>query len=580
MMARWLVNRTNPEFVGHLARTASVSPICAQILINRGFKTPAAVAEFLNPSFSALEDPFLLCGMREAVARIRHAAAEGERVLVHGDYDADGVTATTIIVQALRTAGLDVHYFIPHRVTHGYGFNQPGVDRAVAIGAKLILTVDCGITSFPATAAAAAAGIDVIITDHHEPVPAARQRLPQASEINGFLIPKAIAVINPKLQGEEISRLAHLSGAGLAFKVGHALALSGGLRFTLDDLLPLLDLTALGTVADVVPLTAENRILIREGLRYIDSAPRPGIRALKTVSGLDGKTVRSGLLAYTMVPRINAAGRVADANEVVRMLLSGTDDEAVPLSAWLDGLNTERQKIESEIYQEARSRIDPSAMDSVLVLAGEGWHPGVLGIVASKLADEFSRPAFVFSIEQGIAKGSARSIPAFDICKGLAECSELLLTFGGHRQAAGVKLEASRLAEFEASLSRALRRTVPEHGIPPPLEIDADVSLSDVSHALAAEIERLEPFGPANPEPLLGSRALEVMSHRIVGSNHLKMRLRGSFTAIDSIAFDRGAEFQQMDAPEKIDAVFTPGINEWRGNRYLQLVIKALRPSA
>ncbi|MBA4373063.1 MAG: single-stranded-DNA-specific exonuclease RecJ [Thermodesulfovibrio sp.] len=580
MMARWLVNRTNPEFVGHLSRAASVSPISAQILINRGLKTPVAVSEFLNASVSGLEDPFLLSGMQAAVARIRHAAALGERILVHGDYDADGVTATAIIVQTLRTAGMDVQYFIPNRIDHGYGFNQPGVDRACEVGAKLIVTVDCGISSFSATAAAAAAGIDVIITDHHEPVRAVGQTIQHAAELNGFLIPEAIAIVNPKLQHEEVPRLAHLSGAGIAFKVGHALALTDGFRFSPDDLLSLLDLAALGTVADVVPVTAENRILVREGMRYIESALRPGIRALKTVSGLDARTVRSGLLAFTMVPRINAAGRVADAHDVVRMLLARTDDEAIPISVWLDGLNTERQKIESEIYQAARSKIDQAAMDSVIVLAGEGWHPGVLGIVASKISDEFNRPTFIFSTDNGIAKGSARSIPAFDICKGLAECSEMLITFGGHRQAAGVKLEAHRLADFEAALSRVMRSTIPEHDLAPTLEIDADIALSDVSHALAAEIERLEPFGMGNPEPLLGSRSLEVINPRIVGSNHLKMRLRGNLTAIDSIAFDMGAAFQQMDAPEKIDAVFTPSFNEWKGSRYLQLVIKALRPGS
>ncbi len=579
-MARWLVNRTNPEFVGHLSRAASISPICAQILINRGIKTPSSVSEFLNPSSSRLEDPFLLDGMAAAVDRIRYAAEQGERVLVHGDYDADGVTATAILVQVLRIAGADVHYFIPHRVTHGYGFNQPGVDRAREIGAKLIMTVDCGISAFSATAAAAAAGMDVIITDHHEPVPVSRQMPQGAAEMNGFLVPEAIAVINPKLQREEIARLAHLSGAGIAFKVGHALALTQGLHFSLDDLFPLLDLAALGTVADVVPLTSENRILIREGLRYIDTALRPGIRTLKSVSGLDAKKVRAGLLAFTMVPRINAAGRVADAQDVVRLLLAETEDEAAPISAWLDRMNSERQKIESEIYQDARSRIDQSAMDSVIILAGERWHPGVLGIVASKIADEFGRPTFIFSIDNGIAKGSARSIPAFDICKGLAECSDLLLTFGGHRQAAGVKLEASRLADFEAALGKVARRMIPEHGLSTSLEIDADVALSEVTHSLASEIERLEPFGVGNPEPLLGSRSLEVINPKIVGNNHLKMRLRGNLAAIDAIAFDMGTEFEQMDAPEKIDAVFTPSVNEWKGSRYLQLVIKALRPSA
>ncbi|MDA8082670.1 MAG: single-stranded-DNA-specific exonuclease RecJ [Nitrospiraceae bacterium] len=579
MHRRWYVNKTNPEFVGYLSRSASISRICAQVLINRGIKTPSSVSEFLNPSASGLEDPFSLPGMKAAVERLGYAASAGERVLVHGDYDADGVTATAIMVRTLRHTGIDAEYFVPNRLAHGYGFNQPGVDRARELGAKLILTVDCGISSFAAATAARASGIDVIITDHHEPTQAGACSQGGGVEDNGFIVPEAIAVINPKLRPGS-STLVHLSGAGIAFKVAHAIALTDGLRFSMDELLPLLDLAALGTVADVVPLTGENRIMIREGLRYIDSAVRPGIRALKSVSNLEARSVRAGLLAFTMVPRINAAGRVADSGDVVRLLLTETEDEAGRISMWLDTLNTERQRIEGEVYQEARAKVDPAAMDTVIVLAGERWHPGVLGIVASKIADEFGRPAFIFSIDNGIAKGSARSIPSFDICRGLTECSGLLLTFGGHRQAAGVKLESHRLAEFEAALGGIARRMITEEALTPSIEIDAVVALSDITMTLAGELERLEPFGFGNPEPLLGARSLEVLNPKIVGNNHLKMRLKRDTTVIDSIAFDMGTSFGRFDSPERIDAVFTPSIHEWKGGRYLQLVVKALRPGS
>jgi len=579
MQRRWLVNKTNPEFISHLCRTASVSPVVAQILINRGVKTASSVAEFLNPSVSGLEDPYILPDMQAAVSRIKIAAAQGQRVLVHGDYDADGVTATAIMVSTLRAAGIDTHYFIPNRIAHGYGFNQPGVDRAREVGAGLIVTVDCGISSFSAVAAASASGIDVIITDHHEPVLMAKEMPPGAAVSGGFMIPVATAVVDPKLQPDS-SRLSNLSGAGIAFKLAHALSLDKGLNFCNDDLLPLLDLAALGTVADVVPLTGENRILIREGLRYIDSAERRGIRALKSISGLDTRSVRSGLLAFTLVPRINAAGRVADSNDVVRLLLAETDEEAERISRWLDGLNTERQKIESEVYQDALSRLDRTAINTVIVLAGEGWHPGVLGIVASKIAEAFGRPTFIFSVDNGVAKGSARSIPSFDICRGLAACSHLLLAFGGHRQAAGVRLATDQLPAFEETFSRIAERMIAEEALIPSIDIDANVALSAVTLSLAAEIEQLEPFGFGNPEPLLGAKALEVVGPKIVGNNHLKMRVRQNSSAIDTIAFDMGLTYGDLNSPERIDAVFTPSVHEWKGSRYLQLVIKALRQSA
>jgi len=574
----WFINRTNAEFVRYLSQSASISPIFAQVLINRGIKTTSDIHDFLSEGITGLADPFELPGMRAAIERIKEAVTQGHRVLVHGDYDTDGLTAAAIIMHTLRCLGLDVHYFIPNRVVHGYGFTADAVHVAKKLGARLIITVDCGITSFDAAGLAGNEGIDVIITDHHEP-----HRKPDV--VSGaqtvqdeFVVPDAVAVVNPKLRVPD-SRLSILSGAGVAFKLAQAAALEGGLRFSSDDSLSLLDLAALGTVADVVPVTGENRIIVKEGMRSINNSRRAGIKALKDVCGLGSREIRAGLLAFTIVPRINAAGRIADSRDVVRLLLSEDEGESQELSTWLDGLNAERQKIEERVYEQALAKVDTSEIDSAVVLAGEGWHQGVLGIVASRVAEEFGRPAFIFSIENGVAKGSARSIPSFDICKGLAGCEGLLLSFGGHKQAAGIRLKAENLPEFGKTMKEIIKDSIGKDDLLSSIEIDADVSLSEVTHSLVKELAMLEPLGYGNPEPLFGSRELEVVNPRIVGKNHLKMKLRKSSHSHDTIGFDMGAVFEDLDFPSRLDVVFTPGINEWNGGRYLQLVLRAIRPS-
>jgi single-stranded-DNA-specific exonuclease len=581
MHRRWIVNRTNAEYLTYLAKAASISPVFAQILINRGIRTIADIQDFLSPGLTGLTDPSDLSGMREAVERIRGARARGEKVLVHGDYDADGITATAIMVSALRTAGLDAAYFIPHRMLHGYGFNPAGVEAAKKAGAKLIITVDCGIGSFEAADQAKRLGIDVIITDHHEPAVkggGAKSEGP-ADDPQDFMVPDAVAVINPKLT-PHISRFTVLCGAGIAFKLAHAMALDKDLGFSHDDLLPLLDLAAIGTVADVVPLIGENRIMIREAMPYIQGGSRRGLQALKQAAGIDGRQVKAGLLSFTVVPRINAAGRIAEAQDVVRLLLSDAGHEADELAAWLDRVNSERQSIEETVYQDALSRLKGSDVDSVIVLAQETWHQGVLGIVASKLAEAFHLPAFVFSIEDGIAKGSARSIPSFDICGGLGECRDMLISFGGHKQAAGVKLRAGDLPAFELKMKEVIRRHMTPDGMAPALEIHAPVKLAEVNGDLMKEIELLEPLGFGNPEPLLGAKDLEVVGPRVVGSRHLKMKLKKGQYSFDTIGFDMGSLMGTVDQAAVFDAAFTPAYNDWNGNRYLQLVLKGLRPSA
>ncbi len=588
MHRRWFLNRTNAEFVSFLSRSASISLVFSQILINRGIKTAAEVQDFMNPGITGLSDPFDLQGVKEAVERIKVALKQGERIFIHGDYDADGLTATAIMVSALRTAGLDVHYFIPNRMIHGYGFNITGVEAAHKAGAKLIITVDCGISSFEAAAHAQSLGIDLIITDHHEPerkesskfkVQGSGDATENHELVTEFIVPHAVAIINPKLNLKH-STLNILCGAGIAFKLAQAMARDSNIAFSDDDLLLLTDLAALGTIADVVPLIGENRIIIHQAMQHLQDGSRLGLRALKQAARLDNKQLKAGLLAFTMVPRINAAGRMGDAQDVVRLFLSDSEQEANDLATWLDRTNGERKKIEEIVYQDALSQLKDVGHDAVVMLAKEGWHPGVLGIVASKIAESLNLPAFIFAIEKGIAKGSSRSIPAFDICAGLSQCRDLLISFGGHKQAAGVKLRADDLPVLQQRLRQIIRRDISREDLIPTLEIHASVLLNQLDAQLMRELELLEPFGFGNPEPLLGARDLEMMYPKVLKDRHLKMKLRKGASYLDAIGWDMGHLLEDLSQAENFDAVFTPSYNDWNGNRNIQLILKGLRPSA
>ncbi len=581
MNRRWLIRRATPDYTLYLSRAASISPVLAQILINRGIKTPGEIKDFVSSGITNLSDPFELPDMLAAVERIKAAYHRNERVLVHGDYDTDGLTAASIMVHALKAMGVDVHCFIPHRITHGYGFNTPSVDFARKLGARLIITVDCGITAFEAATAAKNAGMDVIITDHHEPAKKSMHfevRGSRSMETGEHVIPDAVAVVNPKISHRK-SPISDLSGAGIAFKVVQALALDSALPFSGDDSLCLLDLAALGTLADVVPLTGENRIILREGIRHIQDARRRGIRSLIEVSGLRDKELRAGLLSFTLVPRINASGRIGDSGDVITLFLSESDEETLSIAERLDRTNTERQRIEEETYQEALAQLKGKGYDAAVVLAGEGWHAGVIGIVASRIMEECYRPTFIFSLEEGIAKGSARSVPAFDLYHGLSACSDLLLSFGGHRQAAGVKLKESDLRRFEEKMNTVVRDALQPEDLTPTIEIDTEVTLRHVDAGLVRELSLLEPLGSGNPEPLLAARRLDVVNPRIVGKNHLKMKLKQHALSLDVIGFDMGNIIAHLNPPSMVDAAFAPTINEWNGNKYVQLNLKACRPS-
>lgn len=560
---KWIINKTNPEYIAYIARLASVSPIFAQVLVNRGLKTAAQLDAFLNPDTSKLADPFALPQLDVALERVRIAKKNGERVLVHGDYDADGVTATAILLEGLKEYGLDVHFFIPDRIRDGYGFGAAGLEMAETLGARLIVTVDCGISSFEAAAAARTRGIDLVITDHHEPV-----RQPSV------LLPEAVAVVNPKAAACP-PEMAHLSGAGVALKF-----IQGLFDNNIDAIYKFFDLAAIGTAADVVPVQNDNRTIIREGMKLIQSGERIGLKVLCRTAGIRPDSFKTSYLYYMLIPRINAAGRIANATDVVKLLTTKSEDEAGQLAGWMNNLNARRQEVEESVYDEAMKKV--SSMDpgkGALVVASEGWHIGVVGIVASRIAQKYYRPTVVLSINGGIAKGSGRSIPPFDLYEGLIECKSVLTRFGGHKQAAGLSLPAADIGHFRTMFCSKVRERLSEEDFLPVLLIDGAVSISDLSIGLVNELARMEPFGYSNVEPVFGSRGIEVVQSRIVGNNHLKMQLRQKGKKMDSIGFDFGSMLGSVEEGGIIDAAFVPTINEWDGGRYLQLNLKAIRPA-
>lgn len=564
MHRNWLVNRTNPEFLRYLSATASISTVFAQVLVNRGLKDADSIKNFLRPDPSGLYDPFLLADMDRAVLRLRNAVKHGETVFIHGDYDADGLTSTALLAGVLGRLGIRTHYHIPNRISEGYGISMKGIEKAKACGATLIITADCGISAAHEVSMARSLGMDVIVTDHHEPPD---------------VLPEAAAVIDPHRRDSQYP-FKYLAGVGVAFKLLQALVrdMNGGMKET--DLHEYMDLVALGTLADSVPLLEENRVFATLGLGLINSGPyREGIRALKKAASVE-KRLSSGHVSFTMVPRINAAGRLDDAGEVVELLLTNDPEKADVIARKLDEQNRKRQKIEGEVLQSALSMIHGRHPDDAIVLSSPDWHQGVIGIVASRLVEMFYRPVFLFSVKDSVAKGSARGIPSFHLYNAIAECSDLLTAFGGHRQAAGLRMPAGNLNGFRERMNGIVNRELrPEDRIPV-LEIDAAVNFTDLTFNLVNELELLGPYGESNREPLLGARNITVVNHRKVGNNHLKMLLSQDRKNLDTIGFNMADRIAKMGNANMLDIAFVPSINEWNGSKSLQLNLKAMRPGS
>lgn len=560
---RWVINTTNSEFVNYVSKLSGLSQACAQVLINRGIKTPQQIEYFKNSKTSSLSDPLLLEGIAHSVQRIKKAIRDRERILISGDYDADGITATAILLETLSRLNAKVTYFIPHRLRDGYGFSSSAVASAVAQSASVIITVDSGITSFETLLEAKRQGIDVIVTDHHEPM--------RDKEGNPIL-PEAYAIVNPKLRQEptEPYNLQDLSGAGVALKLAYALTEDE------DFVHSLFDLATIGTTADVVSVLGENRVILSKGLRLIKDDRRVGIEALKRASGIVNGRFKNSMVYFTINPRVNAPGRVDDPTAVVKLLTTTDAHEAESIARWMCEVNIKRQRIEDTVFREAIQQAERlKRKEKVIVVASDGWHLGVVGIVASRLVEHFGLTAFVFALDGATAKGSGRGNGEFNLLEALRHCRHLLKRYGGHRQAVGLSLEAKDIDAFRIIINEAVAELCPTDTTQV-ITVDALLDFDAINSDLVKEIESLEPFGYCNREPLFGSRMLEVVDSKIVGNNHLKMNLRQKGRVFSSIAFDMGDKTDCLSGGF-IDALFVPTEN--RQFNTLQLNIKAFRPA-
>ncbi|MBW2558454.1 MAG: single-stranded-DNA-specific exonuclease RecJ [Deltaproteobacteria bacterium] len=564
-ITHWKFPDTNTEAQFLLTRELEISPVVAQILVNRGITTIDDAKEFLFPSLKQLHNPLLMKDMERGVDRMVEAISGKEKIVVYGDYDADGITSTVILVKFLREVHDDVAYYIPERIEEGYGLSKAAIDKFRKDGTKLIITVDCGISNHEEITYAASSGIDVIVTDHHE-VP--------------DILPACSAVINPH-RGDCSFPFKSLAGVGVAFNL--LIALRGRLRdlgFWKDikcpNLMKYLDLVAIGTIGDIVPLQDENRILAKIGLGVANNAERVGLKALMTVSDVGNETVSSESAAFKLIPRINAAGRIGAPEDAVELLLTEDEDKAAILAQRLDSYNRKRQGMEkiilNEILEDIDTNIDIDKVNS-LVFASHKWHPGVIGIVASKLVERYYKPAILISIKDGIGKGSGRSILEFNLYGGLEKCSSLLLSYGGHRYAAGISIREEDIEAFSKTLSRAASEDIGDETPIPKTAIDALCGLKEIDYNLISQIEMLAPFGSMNPEPVLCAKNIKISFPATVGNNHLKMRASGDRARYDTIWFN-GGHFSDLLSGSTVDIVFTPQINHWSGKSSIQLKMK------
>jgi single-stranded-DNA-specific exonuclease len=551
----------NEEHTTALASALGVDPIVARLLCMRGLADPDEARRFLNPAIEHLHDPFKLADMRVAVERLERALAGRERIAIHGDYDVDGITSTVILRRALELLGGDVVHFIPERLRDGYGLQPAAIDRLHAEGVALIVSVDCGIRSTEAALRARALGVDLIVTDHHEP--------------EGSL-PPALAVINPKRHDCTYPDK-HLAGVGVALKLVQALCERAGKGRYLPSFVKI---AAIGTLADVVPLVGENRVIARLGLASLSRGPHTiGLRSLLEASGLSGKTIDSYQVAFILAPRVNAAGRMSTPDIATRLLLAKDEamgDEARALAQQLNDENLRRQQEEADLVVDARKAIenDPAVgAHNVLVVGGAGWHRGVIGIAASKLVDAYHKPAIVLSVDGDVAHGSCRSIPDFDMLAALEHCADLFVKFGGHRQAAGLTMEAGRVPEFRARVNAYADEVLEPDQLRPRLRIDGPLNLGSITHDLMRGIDALGPFGMSNPRPVFHASGVEVVDGpRTLKERHLKMTFSQEGRRFRAIAW-RAAERADLLTRNRagVNLAFSLEKNEFKGETYLEL---------
>lgn len=570
-MSRWCLREGAGPSQEALVREFNIKPLVSRIIASRNIGALEEIRQYLNPSLNHLHNPFLMRGMHEAVERMTDALHREEKIVVYGDYDADGITSVAVLYRFLREITPNATFYIPDRISEGYGLNAAAVERFYSEGVKLIAAVDCGMANHEEIALARQLGIDVIILDHHEP-----------SES----LPSADAIVNPKRRDCPFP-FKQLAAVGIVFNF--LIALRGALRndgfwtsSNYPNLRDYLDLVALGTIGDVVPLIDENRIFAKIGMELITQDKRLGIRALKRVCAMEGKSVAATRASFTLIPRINAAGRIASASHAVELLLSEDDAEALKLAQKLEGFNKKRQSMERAIFAqllETVSRAASSGENEPMVFSSPDWHPGVIGIVASRLADRFGRPAILISIKDGVGKGSGRSAADFNLFEGIKRCESHLLAYGGHRFAAGILIEEENIIPFTEQLSKIITDSCPEEEFATCTMIDALCTLSNVDLELIEQMQLLAPFGSGNQEPVLQAKNVSVVSSAIVGNNHLKMMVSQEGTSKEAIWFNQGQRHPEITR-STLDIVFTPKVNDWNNSGNIQLVIRDAMPAA
>lgn len=561
MLKEWKLYDKVPEAEA-FARALGVSTLVATALWHRGIQTKEEAERFLHPETMPFHDPMQMKDMDKAVLRIAQAIEQREQIVVFGDYDVDGMSATSLLLKNLRALGAVADFYIPDRKTEGYGPNVPALERIITAGAKLIITVDCGIAAVKEFAAIKGKA-DVIVTDHHLP---------------GEVLPDVLANVNPH-RADCPYPDKNLAGVGVAFKLCQALWQNLRGKPYEDDL----DLVSLGTVADIVPLQGENRKIVKLGLKKMEEAPSLGVKELLLVAGVRNQPLNTGHVGFRLAPRLNAAGRIGSAWDGVRLLLAKDEDRAKELAAKLNDWNTERQSLEQDILKQAQAKLATENMANLpaIVVAGEGWNPGVIGIVASRLVDKYYKPTIVISIgEDGLCKGSCRSIAGLNMHDALMQCQELLTQFGGHAQAAGLSLKKENLEQFQAAFNKIVAETLKTEDYVPKVAVEFELAPSKLTFDLVDDLTLLEPYGMGNPKPLFGCRNLRGTGAMAIGkdSQHLRFQV-GTKAKPMAALYWNAAEYAGIVNAEAIDMVYSPSVNEWQGNKSLQCMVDTLAPA-
>ena len=560
MQKIWRVKKPDIVLQEELSSSLGISPFLSQLLINRKITTQEEAEEFLYSGSSSFHNAKLLPDIDKAKSRVQKALREQEKVLIFSDYDADGLTSLAVLKTAFRRMGINHEHYIPHRLKEGYGLSEDAVQYAKSRGFSLLITLDCGIANFKEIAELKELDIDTIVIDHHNVV--------------SDTLPPAYAIINPKRRDSQYP-YQDLAGVGLTYKFA---------GYLLDSLLEEeLDLVCLGTIADVVPLIGENRIIVKEGLKRLNNTKRPGLRALMEVSGIKNKAVNTEYVSYILAPRINACGRLGSCEDALSLLLCDSEPEGFLLAKELHAKNQERSRIEAKVMAEALSRLESGidfAKERVIILYQENWHPGVLGIVAAKLTEKFHRPAIIVSFINGIGKGSGRSIENFHLFEGLYECRQYLEGFGGHKRACGLSILEHNIEHFRKEINRiALEKLRPEDLLPN-LAIDMHVELSDLNSKLLDELNLLEPFGQANPKPLFSSSNLKVKSKpAVLGRNTLKFWVSDGKVTYPAVGFGMSDYLDLVNSNAAVNLAYRLSLDNWNGAHQLQLELVDIRAS-